>query len=43
MVYSDPQAAAVGASEARFSATVTLKDANGSLTLLSDGERLTGD
>jgi dihydrolipoamide dehydrogenase len=55
VVYTDPQAAAVGVSEARFSATVALKDvakmatythayaaSNGFLTLLSDGERLTG-
>jgi dihydrolipoamide dehydrogenase len=54
-VYSDPQAAAVGATEAQFSATAALKDvaktatytrayaeSNGFLTLLSDGERLTG-
>jgi pyruvate/2-oxoglutarate dehydrogenase complex dihydrolipoamide dehydrogenase (E3) component len=55
VVFTDPQAAAVGAFEARFSATVALKDvpktatytrayaeSNGFLTLLSDGERLTG-
>ena len=55
VVFTDPQAAAVGATEARFSATVALKDvpktatyslayaeSNGFLTLLSDGERLTG-
>ena len=55
VVFTDPQAAAVGATEARFSATAALKDAaktetftrayaesNGFLTLLSDGERLTG-
>ena len=55
VVYTDPQAAAVGAQEARFSGTAALKDvaktatythtparANGFLTLLSDGERLTG-
>jgi pyruvate/2-oxoglutarate dehydrogenase complex dihydrolipoamide dehydrogenase (E3) component len=54
-VYTDPQAAAVGAAEARFSATTPLPevaktaaytrayaDSNGFLTLLSDGERLTG-
>jgi dihydrolipoamide dehydrogenase len=54
-VYTDPQAAAVGATEAQFSATAALKDvaktatytrayaeSNGFLTLLSDGERLTG-
>jgi dihydrolipoamide dehydrogenase len=55
VVYTDPQAAAVGASAGRFSATVPLSevaktatytrayaDDNGFLTLLSDGERLTG-
>jgi dihydrolipoamide dehydrogenase len=55
VVFTDPQAAAVGGTEARFSATVALKDvaktaaytrtyaeSNGFLTLLSDGERLTG-
>jgi pyruvate/2-oxoglutarate dehydrogenase complex dihydrolipoamide dehydrogenase (E3) component len=55
VVYTDPQAAAVGASEGRFSATAALSevpkmatytrayaDSNGFLTLLSDGERLTG-
>jgi pyruvate/2-oxoglutarate dehydrogenase complex dihydrolipoamide dehydrogenase (E3) component len=55
VVYTDPQAAAVGAAEARFSATAPLSevaktatytrayaDSNGFLTLLSDGERLTG-
>ena len=55
VVYTDPQAAAVGASAGRFSATVALSgvaktatytrayaDSNGFLTLLSDGERLTG-
>jgi pyruvate/2-oxoglutarate dehydrogenase complex dihydrolipoamide dehydrogenase (E3) component len=54
-VFTDPEAAAVGAAEAAFSATVQLKDVartatyernyaddNGFLTLLSDGERLTG-
>jgi dihydrolipoamide dehydrogenase len=54
-VFTDPQAAAVGATDARFSSTVSLKDvpktatythayaeSNGFLTLLSDGERLTG-
>jgi dihydrolipoamide dehydrogenase len=54
-VYTDPQAAAVGATEARFSATVQISElpkmetysrayaeSNGFLTLLSDGERLTG-
>ncbi len=55
VVYTDPQAAAVGASAGRFSAMVPVSgvakaatyaraDANdkGFLTLLSDGERLTG-
>ena len=55
VVFTDPQAAAVGASEGRFSVTVALKDvaktatytrasaqSDGFLTLLSDGERLTG-
>jgi pyruvate/2-oxoglutarate dehydrogenase complex dihydrolipoamide dehydrogenase (E3) component len=55
VVYTDPQAAAVGAAEARFSATVPLSEvaktetytreyasSHGFLTLLSDGERLTG-
>jgi len=55
VVYTDPQAAAVGASAGRFSAMVALSevaktatytrayaDDNGFLTLLSDGERLTG-
>jgi pyruvate/2-oxoglutarate dehydrogenase complex dihydrolipoamide dehydrogenase (E3) component len=54
-VYTDPQAASVGATEARFSATVPMSEvaktetytrayaeSNGFLTLLSDGERLTG-
>lgn len=54
-VFTDPQAAAVGASEAAFSATVQISSvaktatytrayaqSNGFLTLLSDGERLTG-
>jgi pyruvate/2-oxoglutarate dehydrogenase complex dihydrolipoamide dehydrogenase (E3) component len=54
-VYTDPQAAAVGATEARFSATVPMSElpkmetftrayaeSKGFLTLLSDGERLTG-
>jgi pyruvate/2-oxoglutarate dehydrogenase complex dihydrolipoamide dehydrogenase (E3) component len=53
--YTDPQAASVGAAEARFSATVPVSEvaktetytrayaeSNGFLTLLSDGERLTG-
>ena len=55
VVYTDPAAAAVGATEAAFSATALLSqvakaetysrayaDGNGFLTLLSDGERLTG-
>jgi pyruvate/2-oxoglutarate dehydrogenase complex dihydrolipoamide dehydrogenase (E3) component len=55
VVYTDPQAAAVGASAGRFSAMVPLSgvpktatythayaEQNGFLTLLSDGERLTG-
>ena len=55
VVYTDPQAAAVGATAGRFSATVPVSqvaktatytrayaDSNGFLTLLSDGERLTG-
>jgi pyruvate/2-oxoglutarate dehydrogenase complex dihydrolipoamide dehydrogenase (E3) component len=55
VVYSDPQAAAVGAGEGRISATVPLAEVaktatysrayaeeKGFLTLLSDGDRLTG-
>jgi pyruvate/2-oxoglutarate dehydrogenase complex dihydrolipoamide dehydrogenase (E3) component len=55
VVYTDPQAASVGAVEAEFSATAKLSgvaklatytrayaESNGFLTLLSDGERLTG-
>jgi pyruvate/2-oxoglutarate dehydrogenase complex dihydrolipoamide dehydrogenase (E3) component len=55
VTYTDPQAAAVGANEARFSGTAALRDvartatythawaeSNGFLTLLSDGEHLTG-
>jgi len=55
VAYTDPQAAAVGAVDDRFSATVRLSDvaktatytrayaeSGGYLTLLSDGERLTG-
>jgi len=55
VVYTDPQAAAVGAPEARFTATVPVSEvaktatytrayaqSNGFLTLMSDGERLTG-
>ncbi len=54
-VYTDPQAAAVGAAASRFSAMVPVSEAakaatytrayaddNGFLTLLSDGERVTG-
>jgi dihydrolipoamide dehydrogenase len=55
VTYADPQAAAVGATEAAYSGTAPLSevpktstythkyaDSNGFLTLLSDGERLTG-
>jgi pyruvate/2-oxoglutarate dehydrogenase complex dihydrolipoamide dehydrogenase (E3) component len=55
VVYTDPQAAAVGASEARYSATVPVSevarmatythayaDSKGFLSLMSDGETLTG-
>jgi dihydrolipoamide dehydrogenase len=55
VTYTDPQAAAVGAADGRFSATVPVPqvaktatytrayaESNGFLTLLSDGERLTG-
>jgi pyruvate/2-oxoglutarate dehydrogenase complex dihydrolipoamide dehydrogenase (E3) component len=55
VIYTDPQAAAVGATEARYSATTPVSEvsktatytrayaeSNGFLTLLSDGERLTG-
>jgi dihydrolipoamide dehydrogenase len=55
VAFTDPQAAAVGATEGAFSATVRLSDiaktatytrgyaeSGGYLTLLSDGERLTG-
>jgi dihydrolipoamide dehydrogenase len=55
VTYTDPQAAAVGATEAHYSATAPLSEvpktatythayaeSNGFLTLLSDGERLTG-
>jgi pyruvate/2-oxoglutarate dehydrogenase complex dihydrolipoamide dehydrogenase (E3) component len=55
VVYTDPQAAAVGAASGRFSAMARLAEvpktatytrayaeSNGFLTLLSDGERLTG-
>ena len=55
VVYTDPQAASVGASAGQFSATALVSEvaktatythayaeSNGFLTLLSDGERLTG-
>ena len=55
VVFTDPQAAAVGATTGRFSGSATLAEvaktatythdyanSNGFLTLLSDGERLTG-
>jgi pyruvate/2-oxoglutarate dehydrogenase complex dihydrolipoamide dehydrogenase (E3) component len=55
VAYTDPQAAAAGATEARFSVTAAVSavaktatythayaESNGFLTLLSDGERLTG-
>jgi pyruvate/2-oxoglutarate dehydrogenase complex dihydrolipoamide dehydrogenase (E3) component len=55
VVYTDPQAASVGATEAAFSATTPMSEvaktatytrayaqSNGFLTILSDGERLTG-
>jgi pyruvate/2-oxoglutarate dehydrogenase complex dihydrolipoamide dehydrogenase (E3) component len=55
VVYTDPQAASVGATEAPFTATTPLSDvaktetynrdyaeSNGFLTLLSDGDHLTG-
>jgi dihydrolipoamide dehydrogenase len=53
VTFTDPQAAAVGAGEAPFSATTPLSnlsktatyaraESNGFMTLLSDGERLTG-
>jgi dihydrolipoamide dehydrogenase len=55
VTYTDPHAAAVGATEARYTATAALSEvpktatytreyaeSNGFLTLLSDGERLTG-
>jgi pyruvate/2-oxoglutarate dehydrogenase complex dihydrolipoamide dehydrogenase (E3) component len=55
VVFTDPQAASVGAAEATFSATAGLshvaktatytrayRESNGFITLLSDGERLTG-
>jgi pyruvate/2-oxoglutarate dehydrogenase complex dihydrolipoamide dehydrogenase (E3) component len=55
VVYTDPQAGAVGAGEARYSGTAPVSEvsrtatythayakSNGFMTLLSDGERLTG-
>ena len=55
VTYTDPQAAAVGAAEAQYSATALVSEvpktatythayaeSNGFLTLLSDGQRLTG-
>ena len=55
VVFTDPQAASVGATDGRFSGTARLAEiaktetytrayaeSNGFLTLLSDGERLTG-
>jgi pyruvate/2-oxoglutarate dehydrogenase complex dihydrolipoamide dehydrogenase (E3) component len=55
VVFTDPQAAAVGATDARYTATALISgvariatytrayaESNGFLTLLSDGERLTG-
>jgi dihydrolipoamide dehydrogenase len=55
VTYTDPQAAAVGAAEARFTATVPISEvsrtatytheyaeSNGFLTLVSDGDKLTG-
>jgi len=55
VVYTDPQAAAVGVGEGRFRATARISDVarlatytrafdeyNGFLTLMSDGDRLTG-
>ena len=55
VTYTDPQAAAVGATEAEFTATALLSEiaktatythayaeSNGFMTVLSDGERLTG-
>ena len=42
VTFTDPQAGAVGATGDRFSATVRRSDSGGYLTLLSDGERLTG-
>jgi dihydrolipoamide dehydrogenase len=55
VVFTDPQAASVGATEAAFSATIPISEvaktatytrayaySNGFMTLLSDGERITG-
>jgi dihydrolipoamide dehydrogenase len=55
VVFTDPQAASAGATEARFTATAQVSEvaktatytrayaeSNGFMTLLSDGERLTG-
>ena len=55
VVFTDPQAASVGAADARYSATVPVSEvaktaaytrawdkSNGFMTLLADGERLTG-
>ena len=53
VTFTDPQAASVGATEAEFSATIALPrsreprptpatETDGFMTLLSDGERLTG-
>jgi dihydrolipoamide dehydrogenase len=55
VVFTDPQAASVGAADGRYSATAALREVartatytheyaenNGFLTLISDGERLTG-
>ena len=55
VTYTDPQAAAVGAADAQYSATAAVSEvpktatythayaeSNGFMTLLSDGERLTG-
>jgi pyruvate/2-oxoglutarate dehydrogenase complex dihydrolipoamide dehydrogenase (E3) component len=51
VTYTEPEAAAVGASEARYGATASLyevprtatyAESDGFMTLLSDGERLTG-
>jgi dihydrolipoamide dehydrogenase len=42
VTFTDPQAVAVGAADDGFSATVRLSESDGYLTLLSDGERVTG-